>query len=65
MSLTLTIPKRVTKGEDLVVVRRHDYERLLKSFIEAKDALAKIRQGEKELKQGKARIVQSLAELRD
>ena len=45
MSLALTIPKKITKGEELVVVRRHDYEQLLKNFIEAKDALAKIRQG--------------------
>ena len=64
MSPTLTIPKKVTKGEDLVVVRRYDYELLLKNFIEAKHALAKIRQGEKELKNGKTRIVGSLTELR-
>lgn len=61
----MMISKKVTKGEDLVVLRRHDYEQLLKNFIEAKDALSKIRRGEKELKQGKTRVVQSLAELRD
>jgi hypothetical protein len=65
MSPTMMISKKVTKGEDLVVVRRHDYEQLLKNFFEAKDALAKIRRGEKELKQGKTRVVQSLAQLRD
>ena len=64
MSPTLMIPKKVTKGEDLVVVRRCDYEQLLKNSIEAKGALARIRQGEKEFKQGKTRLVASLAELR-
>ncbi len=64
MSPTLTIPKKVTKGEDLIVVRRKDYEQLLKNFIETKDALSKIRKGEKELKQSKTTIVGSLTELR-
>ncbi len=64
MSSTLTIPKKVTRGEDLVVVRRRDYEQLLKNFVETKDALAKIRRGEKEIRRGKTTIVRSLAELR-
>ncbi len=64
MSPTLTIPKKVTKGEDLIIIRRRDYEQLLKNFIQTKDALAKVRRGEKELKRGKTTIVRSLDELR-
>ena len=64
MNLTLTIPKRMTHGDELIVVRRKEYEILRKQFIELKDALAKVRQGESELKSGKTRVVKSLAELR-
>ena len=64
MSPILTISKKVTKGEDLVVVRRSDYEELMRNFLEAKDALSKVRRGEKELKQGKTRVVSSLTALR-
>ena len=64
MHLTLTIPKRMTHGDELIVVRRKEYEILRKQFVELKDALAKIRQGEHELKNGKTRIVKSLADLR-
>ncbi len=61
---TLTIPKRMTHGDELIVVARREYEQLRREFMELKDALGKIRQGEMELKQGKTRVVSSLAELR-
>ncbi|MEK6591033.1 MAG: hypothetical protein AABZ11_10180 [Nitrospinota bacterium] len=64
MRTTLTIPKRMTRGEELIIVRRHDYEQLQKHLAEVKDALFKIRRGEKELKEGKTRVIKSLAELR-
>ena len=64
MHLTLTIPKRMTHGDELIVVRRKEYEILRKQFVELKDALAKVRQGEHELKNGKTRVVKSLADLR-
>ena len=64
MGCTLTIPKRLTHGDELVVVRRQEYEQMQKHLAEVKDALAKIRQGEKELKEGKTRTIKSLAELR-
>ena len=64
MHSTLTIPRRMTNGDELVVVRRGEYENLRKQFIELKDALAKIRKGEAELKNGKTRVVKSLSELR-
>jgi hypothetical protein len=61
---TLTIPKNLTHGEELIVVTRREYENLRRHLIEVKDVLTKIRRGEKEVKQGKARAVRSLAELR-
>lgn len=64
MGPTLTIPKRMTHGEELLVVRRWEYEQLQKHLVEIRDALAKIRQGEKELKEGKTRVIKSLSELR-
>lgn len=64
MGPTLTIPKRMTHGEELLVVRRREYEQLQKHLTEVKDALFKIRQGEKELREGKTRVIKSLAELR-
>ena len=60
----ITIPKRITAGEELIVIRRQEYEQLLKHLAEVKDALAKIKKGERELKEGKTRIIRSLAELR-
>ncbi|MBI4689964.1 MAG: hypothetical protein HY754_06820 [Nitrospirae bacterium] len=64
LGTTLTIPKRITRGEELIVVRRQEYERLKKHLAEVKDALVKIRQGEKELKEGKTKVIKSLADLR-
>ncbi len=64
MGNTLTIPKRITQGEELVVIRRQEYKQLQKHLAELKDALAKILQGEKELKKGKTRLIKSLADIR-
>jgi len=64
MGPTLTIPKRITHGEELVVVSLREYEQLHRHLAEVKDALTKIRQGEKELKEGKTRVIKSLSELR-
>ncbi len=62
---TITIPKNVTHGDELVVVRRKDYEELHKQLEEVKDAMAKIRRGNKELLQRRTRITtKSLSELR-
>ena len=64
MDTVFTIPRSVTQGEELIVVRRKKYEQLKKHLAEVKDALAKIRQDEKELREGKTRIFKSLTELR-
>lgn len=63
MGPVLTIPKRLTHGEELIVVSRREFEKLQKRLTEVKDALAKIRHGEKELREGKTRIVSSLNEV--
>jgi len=64
MENTLTIPRRVTHGEELIVIRRKEYEKLQKHLAEVRDALVKIRRGEKEFRDGKTRVIKSLAELR-
>jgi len=64
MASITTIPRELTHGEELVVISRKEYERLQKHLAEVRDALSKIRQGEKELSTGKTRVIKSLAELR-
>lgn len=60
----LAIPKRITHGEELLVIRRWEYEQLQKHLAEVKDALFKIRRGEEELRNGKTHMIESLTELR-
>lgn len=64
MKSMINIPRGLTHGDDLVVMRRSDYEALQRQIEEFRDAIGKIRRGEKELRNGKTRIVRSLAELR-
>lgn len=60
----ISIPNGLTQGEDLVVIRRSEYKALHQQIGEFKDALGKIKRGEKELRNGKTKVVCSLAELR-
>lgn len=64
MKSMIKIPSGLTHGEDLVVMRRVDYEALQRQIDEFRDVIGKIRRGEKELRNGKTRIVRSLAGLR-
>jgi hypothetical protein len=64
MGTMLTIPKKITRGDELIVIRRQEYEQLQKHLAEVKDALVKIRKGEKELKEGKTRVIKSLSDPR-
>ena len=64
MRTEMAIPKQVTQGVELIVVRRIEYERLQRHLAEVEDALSKIRRGEHEYRTGKTRIVHSLGELR-
>lgn len=59
----VTIPKRLTHGDELIVIRRKEYEQLQKHLEEVRDALLKINQGEKEFKEGKIKPIRSLADL--
>ncbi len=63
MKAIINIPKGLTHGEDLVVIRKSDYETLQQHLIELKDTIGKIKRGETELKNGKTKIVKSLQEL--
>ncbi len=58
------ISKRFTHGVDLVVIPRQEYESMQKHLAEVKDALTKIRKGEKEFRNGQTRAMGSLSELR-
>ena len=64
MKGAVTIPKQLTHGAELVVVRRDEYERLQRHVAEVQDALAKIRRGEQGYRAGKTRVIRSLSELR-
>ncbi len=62
---TITIPKNVTHGDELLIIRRKDYQELQKRLAETRDALSKIRRGNKELLKGRTRLtITSLSELR-
>ena len=64
MNIPTIIPKRLTHGEELVILQREEYERMKRTLLETQDVLAKIARGEKELREGKTRTFKSLGELR-
>ncbi len=59
MSTTITIPKSVTHGDELIIVRRKEYEGMHKHLKEIEIALTKITRGEKELREGKIKPINS------
>ncbi|MEW6558314.1 MAG: hypothetical protein AB1349_13370 [Elusimicrobiota bacterium] len=63
MQTTITIPKQLTHGDELIVVRKKEYEKLQKHLAEVRDALRKMRRGEKELRNGKIKPIHSLSDL--
>ena len=64
MRAVVAVPRRLTQGVELVIVRRDEYERLERHLAEVEDALAKIRRGEQEYQAGKTHVIKSLSELR-
>ena len=54
----------MTHGEELIVVSRREFEKLREQLVEVKDALAKIRRGERELRLGRTKMVKSLSDLK-
>jgi len=61
---TITIPKKLGRGDDLVVVRRKDFEAFKRWQNEVRDALSKVERGRREYKQGKTTSVSSSRALR-
>ncbi|MEK7212386.1 MAG: hypothetical protein AAB686_01790 [Patescibacteria group bacterium] len=54
-----TISKEVSGGEELVVVKRSDFELFRKWQNEVQNALAKVRRGRTEYRNGKAIVASS------
>ena len=50
---TVTIPKKLGRGDDLVVVRRKDFEAFERWQNEIRGVLAKVKRGRREYRQGK------------
>lgn len=62
MGPTLTIPKRITHGEELVLLRKDEYERLIRYKEEIAHALRVIAEGEKAYRGGRTIKAASLKE---
>ena len=62
MSLTVTIPRRITHGEELVVLPREEYERIIRHNAEVVQALRVIAEGERAHREGKTIKASSLRE---
>lgn len=56
---TVTIPKHITKGEELVVVGRNEFLKFAKWQAEMRDALVKIARGRAEYRAGKTIVAKS------
>ncbi|OGF83174.1 hypothetical protein A2924_01830 [Candidatus Giovannonibacteria bacterium RIFCSPLOWO2_01_FULL_44_16] len=59
-----TIPKHISKGEELVVLKRSDFEVYQKWQEQINDALSKVKRGREEYKKGKTIRASSSRELR-
>ena len=64
MKSIVNISKSLTHGEELIIIRKSDFDALRRRFKELTDAFHKIKKGESELKNGKTRRIHSLAEIR-
>lgn len=53
MQTVITIPKNFIHGDELIVVRRKEYENLQKKATEVDEIMKTIRAGEKEIKERK------------
>lgn len=62
MGPILTVPKRLTHGEELVVLRKDEYERLLRRTEGIADALKIIAEGERAYREGRTVKASSLKE---
>lgn len=62
MGHTLTIPKRITHGEELVLLRKDEYERLIHHKEEILHTLKVIAEGEKAYREGRTIKASSVKE---
>ena len=62
-TIRLSLPMVNVRERDLIAVKRSEWERTQKQLRELAHALKMITIGEKELRAGKTRVVQSLREL--
>ncbi len=62
--VTITIPKQITKGEELVVVRRSEFDLFAKWKAEMRDALDKVARGRAEYRAGKTVVAKSTRRFR-
>ena len=60
----INIPKNLTHGEELVVLRKSEFDTLRRRFKELTNAFRRIKKGEGEFRSGKTKTVTSLAEIR-
>lgn len=61
--ISFQVPRRLA-GKRIVLVDESELVRLRERVTELEDVIGKIRRGERELREGKTRIVKSLADLR-
>lgn len=59
----VTIPRKITRGEELVVIPRSLYEKFSQWEKELKEVLAKVERGKKALREGKTYVVKSPRDL--
>jgi len=59
MTPIATIPKKVSGGDELVVIKRGDFEVFKKWQGEVSDALAKVKRGREEYKKRKTMVTPS------
>jgi len=59
----VTIPQKLTKGEELIVIPRSVYEKFSHWEKELEEVLAKVERGKKALKERKTYVVKSPREL--
>ena len=62
MQSALTIPRRITHGEELVVLPKSEYERIIRCNQEVAHALRVIAEGERAYRDGKTIKASSLKE---
>ncbi|MEK7635689.1 MAG: hypothetical protein AAB405_01205 [Patescibacteria group bacterium] len=61
---TVTISKKITKGHDLVVIEKENFDRLTKENMELKSAIKAILDGELALRRGTTRSFKDFLKLK-